>query len=305
MPNNSILISAIICTHNRAKYLSGSLDSLLNQTLAKDSFEVIVVDNASQDNTQQIANSYTNTIHHYSIIKENRLGLSHARNTGLKHAQAEIVAFLDDDAIAKPNWLEKILTAFELNNQIAVVGGKINPIWEDRRPEWLNDNLLPALTIINWSEKPFYIETRSQYVAGANIAFRKLVLIQNGGFDPNLGRIGKKLLSGEEILLVDKIKACGLKVYYDPAIEVDHLVPPSRLNKKWFKDRLFWEGASEAKMNLKTGIKTKISLFYTSFKMLLKSILSFLFSNSAKEKFSKSLDTSYHWGYISALFKLN
>lgn len=298
-------ISAVICTHNRAKYLPSSIESLIQQTLPKHQFEVIIIDNSSTDNTFEIANRYESKFVNFQLKKEEKLGLSHARNKSIDISKSEIIAYLDDDAIAKPNWLENILKAFQENEKIAVAGGKINPLWEKPRPKWLADALLPALTIINWSEKPFMLESREQYLAGANIAFKKESLVQHGKFDPKLGRIGSRLLSGEEILLIDRMKSAGLLAYYDPNIEVDHIVPANRLNKKWFKNRFYWEGFSEARINLNYKENTKSALFYLRSKVLLKKIVLFPLIRHSAGRFSQILEIQYQLGYLSALINTN
>ena len=104
------LISAIICTYNREQYLGLAIDSLLQQDFAE--FEVIVVDNASTDGTRQVVEA---RLPHAKLryIYEPITGLSVARNTGAKIAQSSILAYLDDDAIATPQWLRVLYSAYE------------------------------------------------------------------------------------------------------------------------------------------------------------------------------------------------
>ncbi|HEY9659004.1 MAG TPA: glycosyltransferase family A protein, partial [Allocoleopsis sp.] len=125
-------ISAIICTYNRETYLGTAIDSLLSQDFAAP-FEVIVVDNASTDNTRAVIETrLTRSLPshlqlHY--IYEPVNGLSVARNTGAKAAQSSLLAYLDDDAVASPTWLQAIYTAYQHNEKLAVAGGKVTLLW--------------------------------------------------------------------------------------------------------------------------------------------------------------------------------
>lgn len=246
----NVQISAIICTLNRADYLRKAIQSLVEQTLNKDLFEIIVVDNNSTDNTQEVVKKEFGTVTNLHYLFEPILGLSQARNTGWKNAKGKYIAYLDDDAIANPSWLEQIIQAFEtIEPQPGCVGGKVEAIWEAPRPDWLSDELLPFLTVLDWTESPTTLD-RKQFIAGANMAFPRHLLSALSGFNTDLGRKGKKLLSNEELLLRNQIHDKGYSVYYDPAIAVKHHVAASRLEKNWFLKRNYWQGISEASILL-------------------------------------------------------
>jgi glycosyltransferase involved in cell wall biosynthesis len=107
-------MTVLICTHNRASKLEGALRSLEAQTLPKERFEVIAVDNASTDDTQAVLDACSSrAILNLRKVREMELGLDAARNRGLREAGGEIVAFLDDDARARSDWAESILKGFE------------------------------------------------------------------------------------------------------------------------------------------------------------------------------------------------
>ena len=126
----TVQISVVIPTHNRARYLSLTIQSLLDQGLPRSDFEIIVVDNRSTDSTKQVIDGFGGgDLVRY--VFEPALGASRARNTGWGHARGRYVAFLDDDVIASPAWLENILGAFEtLQPTPGCVGGRVDPIWE-------------------------------------------------------------------------------------------------------------------------------------------------------------------------------
>lgn len=242
----NIQVSAIICTHNRTNYLRKSLQSLVEQNLASELYEIIVVDNHSTDNTQYLVKDEFNHVTNLVYIYEPRLGLSPARNIGWQVAKGEYVAFLDDDAIAFPCWLENILKTFQdLSPQLGGVGGKVEPIWEATKPDWLPPQFLPYLTVIDWSDVPIILDD-DKYIGGANMAFPKSLLEATGGFEFHLGRKGSNLMSNDELLLCDRIKEKGYYICYDPKIVVRHHIHPSRLTKNWFQKRYYYQGVSDA-----------------------------------------------------------
>jgi len=243
----SVHISSIICTLNRADYLRKAIKSLVEQTLTKEDYEILVVDNGSTDNTKQIVVEEFAQVQNLRYIYEPIMGLSQARNTGLAHATGKYVAYLDDDAIACPHWLQKIVEVFEtVNPQPGCAGGKIEAIWEAPRPLWLSDTLMTYLSALDYSQTPISLNDTPCRLHGANIAFPKNLLKDMGGFQVDLGRKGNNLLSNEEFLVQQQLVDKGYSCFYHPEIAVSHHVPASRLTKDFFVNRLYWEGISKA-----------------------------------------------------------
>lgn len=241
-----VRISAIICTHNRADYLKKAIQSLADQTLPREQYEVVVVDNGSTDDTKAIVESFEH-FENLRYIYEPTLGLSQARNTGWQNARGEHIAFLDDDAIACPEWLERIVAALEtVHPRPGSVGGKVVPIWEVERPAWLPKELEAHLTIVDWAELPTFLTEDYQFLAGTNVAYPRHILDEVGGFSTSLGRKASNLLSNEEILLKRQLKRRNQATYYDPDICVYHHIPAERLTKRWFYRRALWQGVSDA-----------------------------------------------------------
>ena len=242
----SIRISAIICTYNRSAYLKKAVQSLLDQTLPQEQYKVIVVDNGSTDNTKAIVEGFKQSENlHY--IYEPAKGLSQARNTGWQNAQGEFIAYLDDDAIACAEWLQRIVQAFDtVRPQPGSVGGKVIPVWEVERPTWLPKELERLLSIVDWADRPTFLIEDRQFLSGTNIAYPREIFEKAGGFSTDLGRKASNLLSNEEILLKRQLKRRNLATYYDPDIYVYHHIPAERLTKRWFYRRAFWQGASDA-----------------------------------------------------------
>jgi glycosyltransferase involved in cell wall biosynthesis len=306
----AIKISAIICTYNRASYLRKAIQSLSEQTLNLESYEIIAIDNRSTDETKQIVTEEFACVPNLRYFYEPIQGLSQARNTGWQNASGEYIAYLDDDAIACPQWLEKILEAFEtVRPQPGAVGGKIEPIWEAPRPSWLSDRTARGLTILDWSETPIFLE-KSQWLAGANVAYPKHLLQATNGFNTNLGRKGQKLLSCEENLLHEYLKNNGYQLYYHPAIAVRHHIPSSRLVKDWHLKRQYWNGISlsiiaqdQKKLPLWMRLQKARSYFADEVFPLMKKMRLLKQKKNEQEFFDLRCSLSYKLGYLYGLIR--
>ncbi|MCU0565414.1 MAG: glycosyltransferase family 2 protein [Oculatellaceae cyanobacterium Prado106] len=238
-------ISAIICTHNRDQYLGAAIDSLMSQDFDGE-YEVIVIDNASSDRTRQIVEPYlADPRFHY--VYEAVLGLSVARNTGAQTAQSPILAYLDDDAVASSHWLQTLLQAYQENEKLAIAGGKVTLLWSDgtQPPRWLSPGLAGNLGAYDLGEERVYIDRPGLTPRGLNYSIRAEFLDQIGGFDLHLGRVGKNLLSNEELLMTERALELGWQVAYLPTATVAHNVAPERIHRTWFLSRGWWQGISE------------------------------------------------------------
>jgi glycosyltransferase involved in cell wall biosynthesis len=241
------VIGAVIATLNRGDYLCSCLKAFETQTMPADCFEVVIVDNGSTDDTRAIAREFCGRNPHFSYVREERRGLATARNSGIARCAAGIVAFTDDDAVPEPDWLERLMKRFaELPDEVAVVGGEIQPVWEGQRPEWLTNAMLRPLSAgLMWTLSARDLKA-GEWLVEANSAYRKRWLLQFGGFPEHLGRVGDMLLSGENC--VNRLmQRAGLRMFFDPSILVRHRIPASRLTRTWFRRRMFWQGVT---MNL-------------------------------------------------------
>ena len=237
-------ISAIICTHNREDYLGAAIDSLLEQDFAD--YEIIVVDNASTDSTRAIVEA---RLPHPRLqyVYEANLGLSVARNAGAAVAKGQILAYLDDDAEASRGWLTALAQIYEQDKTVAIAGGKVTLIWPPNctPPEWISTGMTGNLGAYDLGDEIVYIQQPGLTPRGLNYSITVDFLEKIGGFDVNLGRVGKNLLSNEELFMTEKALDMGFRVAYLPDALVAHNVAPSRLARTWFIRRSWWQGISE------------------------------------------------------------
>jgi len=210
-----------------------------------------VVDNDSNDFTSDVVHQFQNRAR-VRYLKETRIGLCIARNTGWRSAAGKYIAFFDDDAIASPGWLAAVREGFANSSQaVGVIGGPVRPIWEKPRPEWLPDEIVCSLTVIDWGSSEKFIEDISrEWLVGANMAVPKALLTEVGGFHPWLYRVGNNLLSSGDVFLQKEIARRGYSCLYKPSMVIGHVIPASRLKREWFIRRYYWQGVSDAVMHL-------------------------------------------------------
>ena len=231
------LISVVVCTHNRAGVLAGSLLSLGEQTLDRSDYEVIVVDNNSTDNTPAVVEDFRLRFPDVRYFLEPQQGLSHARNRGWHEARGEYIGYIDDDSKAPPEWLEVAKEVID-EQAPAAFGGPNYPFYNSRKPRWFKDEygtheLGPQARAL----------ASTEYVYGMNVFFRRAVLETLGGFDPALGMRGKRIAYGEETAVLVRIRAemPDEVIYYEPRLYVYHLVPARKMTWPWIL-RASWAG---------------------------------------------------------------
>lgn len=292
-------VSAIICTHNRDRYLALAIDSLLKQDFPN--FEIIVVDNASTDRTRAVVEARLGDSR-VKYVYEAITGLSVARNTGAKVAQSEILAYLDDDAIASPHWLSSLHEAYEKNEKLAIAGGKVTLLWVDgmTAPNWLSEGLAGNLGAYDLGNSIVPITQPGLTPRGLNYSIRRKFLEQIGGFDPNLGRVGKNLLSNEELHMTHLALQSGWQVAYIPDALVAHHVAPERVKRRWFLDRGWWQGISECYREQIAG-EAGVGQFRRGGERLLRGVYkSIKFVSDPSQRFENLV---YSYGQIGYLIK--
>lgn len=236
-------LTIAVCTYRRFKYLFNCLDALRRQTLQADDFKIIVVDNSLEPEKSIPFRDSLNGFEQIDYIITEEAGLSYARNIALAKCDTPIIAYIDDDAIAAPNWAEEIVKVFQSYPGAGAIGGKVNPIWEGKRDEWLKSTLLHHVAVLDWGDNDCFI-TEDMWLVGANVAYRTNALKAVNGFSKALGRTKSLLLAHEELAVNMAIKGLGYDIVYCPEIKVDHLIQNERMQKEWFCQNALWEGAS-------------------------------------------------------------
>jgi glycosyltransferase involved in cell wall biosynthesis len=228
-------LSIIICSYNRASYISDALTSLYVQSSGLDDFEVIIVDNNSTDNTKEVYAQWrqTNTNGQFTFISETKQGASFARNTGAAIAKGEWVCFVDDDAVATTDYVKNIIKHIQDQPFIVGFGGRIIPKYIPAEPKWMSYYVSSLVGNFDYAPTACAFEN-GKYPLESNMIVKKSVYDQIGGFNVNLpGVVGTLRIGGEGKELFYKIIALGHTIYYDPSICVHHVVEVKKLTSEY------------------------------------------------------------------------
>jgi len=192
------------------------------------------------------------------MVNDGPSGLSGARNAGVAGSSGDVVAFLDDDAVADPDWLAE-LTAQYVDPRVLGVGGYVEPDWEEGRPSWFPPEFdwvvgcsHPGLPVQGGPVRNFI---------GANMSFRRVTLTDVGGFRNDLGRVGTRPVGCEETELCIRASARfpdGV-LRYQPTARVRHHVPVNRSTWEYFRARCYAEGMSKAAVSRLAGANAALA----------------------------------------------
>ena len=225
-------ISIVICTYNRCQDLNKTLSSVCE--LEYDSFEVIVVDNNSTDDTKEIVAKYP-----VKYIVESRQGVAYARNTGLEASTGHYIGFIDDDEIVDKNWIRAMLKGFALGGSVGAVTGPVIPQYTSQTPVWMT-------SAFHGSEGgPNYRLLSTKEAIGTGNSMFRAEFVEDIRFKTTLGRVKNSLISGEDTDFVQQLYDKGYVGAYSPEAIVHHMIPPERTMLQWFVQRYFAEGITE------------------------------------------------------------
>jgi len=248
MSGESPFITVALCTHNHADRLARTLGDLEHVTPPSRPWEFLLIDNGCTDGTVQLLaeRGVTPPGATVRIVREEKLGLSNARNRALAEARGEYLLFMDDDETPDPNWLIAYEQAM-LTHQPDALGGRIEVMFEDgERPSWLQDELLGFLGKLDNGE-PQWLTTEEHAIFGGNFAFRLGVFDTIGNFDARLGRMGTINTGGEDTEIYRRLIAHGCRVRWVPEAIIHHRIQTPKLRRKYFLDLHFrqgrWQGA--------------------------------------------------------------
>jgi glycosyltransferase involved in cell wall biosynthesis len=239
-------ITVALCTHNHADRLTRTLGDLGQLKSPASAWELLVIDNASTDTTPALlaASDWRPAGMEIRIVREEKLGLSNARNRALQEARGEYILFMDDDETPDPSWLTAHEQAMH-EHQPDALGGRIEVFFEDgARPPWLQDELLGFLGKLNHGEA-CWLTDRATPIFGGNFAFRRNVFERIGNFDTLLGRLGTANIGGEDTEIYRRLLEHGCRVRWVPQAIIHHRIQTPKLRRDYFLDLHFRQGRME------------------------------------------------------------
>ncbi|MGF1460984.1 MAG: hormogonium polysaccharide biosynthesis glycosyltransferase HpsE [Leptolyngbyaceae cyanobacterium] len=237
-------ITVAICTYNGANRVRDVLDALCEQSLSDTViWEVLVIDNASQDNIRQVIYRYKNQPHCNYPLRytfEAQQGLAFARLHAVAAAKGVLVAFLDDDNIPTQSWVNSVVTFAQSHPQVGAFGGKIKGQYEVPPPEGF-ERIAGFLAIIDRGELAHcYTPQNRMLPPGAGLVVRRAVWLEHVPKTPTLtGRSQTSLLAGEDLEVLAHIQKAGWEIWYNPEMVIYHKIPKSRLEEPYLL-KLAW-----------------------------------------------------------------
>ena len=291
--------SVIICTYNRAESLARTLESINRMEVSDDlSWELVVVDNNSSDNTQNVVVGFrSTTAFNVQYVVERKQGLSFARNRGIKEKKGEITIFTDDDVVVDKCWLVETVRAFE-ELDAACIGGKILPLWENPPPGWLRKELFSYIALLDSGDEVLRLDHPRLW--GANFSVRSSLFVKYGVFNTELGRLPHKLFGYEETELIDQFIQAGERVFYCPQVVVHHCIPANRMKKSYFRKWKFDEGELMALRSRDPEPNSLLGVPLDSIKRLIKGGLHYIRFLVFRPRlaFVEQLNVIFEFGYI-------
>lgn len=229
-------ITVILCTYNRCQDLAGALESIAaSQVVSSVSWEVLVVDNRSTDQTRHVIDGFCRRYpERFRYHFEPKQGLSCARNAGIANSRGAVLAFTDDDVMVEPTWLQN-LTASLHNSEWAGAAGRILPAQKFTPPPWLPDDFANWGGILcayfDLGDNACELK-RAPY--GANMAFRRSMFAKYGAFRTDLGRNPGDKIGNEDTEFGRRLMAAGERLKYESSAVVYHPIPQGRLTREHF-----------------------------------------------------------------------
>ncbi len=242
-------VSVIVCTYNRSGLLPRVMKQLSAQDYPQDSFEVIIVDNASTDDTPQV---FQRVARDLSLppryIREDRPGVTFARNRGAAEARFPYLAYLDDDCTVGKDWLSQITSGFGVDEQVSVVGGRVALAFDDQKiPSWLGPVSKRWLAEFNFPGTKARLLNDASYICEGNMAIRRYAWKSVGGF-LGIDQFNSPQMAAQEIVyLLEKIKGQGGKVAFVPKALANHHT--SLPTQQQILVRAYFHGVSSSILN--------------------------------------------------------
>lgn len=296
------MLTIIIPTRNRSKRLSDLIESFSNLNQTKFEWEVLIIDNASNDDTKQTVNKLKNKFKFkINYFYEKKIGLHYARNSGVRECKTPYLVLLDDDMFVSKTWLDEF--DILLNDKADAYVGKILPFWETNPPWWLRllvrGGTYPYLGLLNLGNYIKKIDPLFLY--GGNLFIKKKVITKLNGFNPDgfPNELIKYRGDGEGGLM-KKFKKANYRSYYVPSAKVYHIMHSSRTNLDYLCKRAYNEGISNSFSQLRDKKNNigKVSKFLKikkifSFSRIVRFIIEDILLYSIKIKINKKLKEGF------------
>ncbi len=249
-------MSVIICAYTEKRWdqTLAAVESVRLQS--RESLEIILV----VDHNRALRDRFAGALPDVILLENAEAqGLSGARNTGIAIARGDVIAFLDDDAIAEPDWLKFLADCYE-DPAVAGVGGLTMPLWETKRPSWFPEEFDWVVGCAYRGMPRSRMPVRN--ILGGNASYRQEVFSLVGGFCTTIGRSsGKRPMGCEETELCIRItqRRPDMVILFENRAMISHWIPAARCRLSYFTARCYAEGLSKAFVAASVGAQDALS----------------------------------------------
>lgn len=274
-------LTIVICTFNRGYLLPETIPTIFQQNVEKNRYHVLIVNNNSTDNTQELLESFAKQYENLSVINEPKQGLGYAKNIGMEKTTTDWIVYLDDDAKVPNDFVKKAINNIN-NSKFQCFGGVYLPWYKYGKPKWFLDRYAS-----NKGKLSEFNTLNKDFISGGIMAIKKSALKKFGGFPTNLGMSGNQIAYGEETLLQIRMRKSGMKIGYDPNWMMYHLVNRYKLSLRWFIKSGFASGCGAwLSYEEHVSLKKIIIYFFRSIKLFFVNIFKYT---------PKLMNKNYKW----------
>lgn len=242
-----VRLSIVIATYNRSAMLMQTLQSVIEQTLPREEWECVVVNNNSTDSTAADFDAFAARYPNYNLrmVLETNQGLSYARNRGIRESEGEYIAIVDDDERIAPEFVASYVALFDDVPDAVAAGGPIVAEYPTGRPRWMSAFTERPIANTMYFGEEVREFPRGRVPGGGNMALRRSAVRRYGVFDTSLGYVGESLVGGEESDLFERLQIAEAKYYYVPKAVMYHIIPKEKLTTEYLRRLSYNVGVSQ------------------------------------------------------------
>ena len=262
-------LSVVICCHNSASRLPDTLEYLKVQEAPGVAWEVLLIDNASTDDTVLVAQACWNDgPAPFRVVSEPQLGTRYARERGFAEAKYSLIGFVDDDNWVSPDWVKLAHLIMNSDMQLGAVSGISTAACDGTLPAWFEQ--YQSYYAVLTEEEMHRTQIPPLRLPTAGLCIRKAAwedLVKRGFHSLVPGRVGRNLAGGEDTELTIALRFCGWKLKIDHRLRLRHFMPPQRLNWRYLRrlargndaSTVLLDGYTDHSLSLKPGLRSWMS----------------------------------------------
>jgi glycosyltransferase involved in cell wall biosynthesis len=287
------MITVLFATYNGGKTLPTVLDAYRKLDLPDEEWKLVIVDNGSTDNTQEIVKAFLPLLP-VTLLFEPRTGKNAALNTGLSQIAGDLLVLTDDDVLPNPNWLKEFRSAADTQPTYSIFGGPILPEWASPPDPWILSWVHLAVTFAlldAHEEGPIDIFK----VYGPNMAIRSSIFQMGYKFNETIGPKGFKYAQGSETEFLKRLHQAGFKAWHCKNAIIRHMIRSFQMDRKWILARAIRYGRGMYRLGMSEYSTWKSGFWGIQVRLLLRMLKRIYLIGKAKLRGDAETIFREHW----------